>query len=127
MKSSIKIACAVILMLASSWVGQISTVILGGLGICGFNLSSEMIYSVLAASFVAPAITVRFLPGNLWWISGLAFCGFMHLLIPLELFSHEWGRASAAMGCIIVAYASAWLFRPRTVKVRHDSSNPTLE
>ena len=111
-----KIAFGAILVAASCIVSFVCTFLLGGLGICGFDLTGGMICFALITGFVLPAATVRFLPAP-WWVSACAFCSIIPIGIPFQILGHEWNRAVAGIGCIAVAFASAWFFRPRTRKV----------
>jgi hypothetical protein len=111
-----KIAFGAILVAVSYIIGFISAFLLGGLGICGFDLTGGMICFALIAGFVLPATTVRFLPAP-WWVPSLAFCSTILIVIPFQILGHEWNRAVAGIGCIAVAFASAWFFRPRARKV----------
>ena len=109
-------ACGVILAVVSGLVGFVSAWLLGGLGICGFDLTGGMICFALIAGIVLPAATVRFLPAP-WWVPALVFCSIIPIGIPFQMLGHEWNRAVAGIGCIAVAFASAWFFRPRARKV----------
>jgi hypothetical protein len=50
-------------------------------------------------------------------VPALAFCSIIPIGIPFQILGHEWNRAVAGIGCIAVAFASAWFFRPRARKV----------
>ena len=86
-------ACGVTLAIASGLVGFVSAWLLGGLGICGFDLTGGMICFALAAAIILPATTVRFLPAP-WWVPALVFCSIIPIDIPFQILGHEWFRAT---------------------------------
>lgn len=93
-------------------MGFVSTGMIGGLGICGFDLTPRMICFALVSAVVLPAATVRLLPTP-WWVAALLFCNTIPMGIVFEVLGREWNRVGWGLACVAAAVASAWLFRSR--------------
>jgi hypothetical protein len=109
--------CGAMLAVACGLAGLASGFLLGGLGICGFDLTADLVYFALVLAAILPAATVRLLPAP-WWFPGLIFSGLIAAVIPFQILGHDWARVVAGCGCIAVAFASTWFFRPRKRRVK---------
>ena len=116
-----KAACGVVLAVVSGVVGFVSTWLLGGLGICGFDLTAGMVCFALISGAVLPAVTVRLLPAP-WWVSAVIFASLLPTIVFFQILGQEWNRVFASSGCIAIALVSAWIFRPRAQKVTHGAA-----
>ena len=104
--------CGICLAVLCGFCGLISAFLLGGVGICGFELKSGMVCFALGLAAVLPAVTVRFLSAK-WWVTPIAFCHSLWLPMAAGILDQEWARFFSALGCIAAAITSAWVFRRR--------------
>jgi hypothetical protein len=108
----LKLISGIILAMLSTALGFISFFLVGGLGICGFNLAPGMIYFALFCAAALPGVTARLLPIP-WWLPAIFFVGFFPLGVFFQVLGQEWNRALVSSGCIVIAMVSAWLGQPR--------------
>jgi hypothetical protein len=91
--------------------GSLDAWLLTGVSICGFPLTPEIVkFAAVTALF--PAAAVLLFRGQ-WWIPPSVFVAPLNFSALFGIVSGEWPRFYAPVGCMTIAFASAWLLRPR--------------
>lgn len=88
---------------------------LAGLGICSFPLTWDIaVFSVVTS--LVPAACVDLFPGR-WWLPALGFSVLLSFPLLVGVAEREWYRAIASLACVLLAFGSSWLFKPRRKKM----------
>jgi hypothetical protein len=90
-------------------VASLDAWMLSGVGICGLPLSPDIIKFALVSALI-PALAVLLFRGE-WWIPPSVYASPVIFAALFGILSGEWPRFYVALGCVAIAFASAWPLR----------------
>jgi hypothetical protein len=105
----------VIMMLACGATGFIDSLLLGGIGICGGFPLTWGIFGFGAVTALLPMGAVGVFSGP-WWLPAVVYSAPLFFAVIVAGLMGEWYRTIALIGCLALAFGSAWLCKPRSKK-----------